>query len=471
MDRASRRVTLRVSAGCLRASRPLLYPSAMTTQPLEYERLKALYQRCDPGEPLEPGDLRNCDIDAAASVRGGRWLNTLVLDLLWARKDDDGNIKRVLFSGLVGSGKSTELRRLAETLRGERRVVVLVSADRFLDLLKPLHFADVFLALLYEVEREVKARVDPSETWETFEETWRWLCSVDPERAPDHLGEQARGVPAEVIAEFKRNSPLRRYARAIVDENPTAFLARIRGAFRALERRAIAEKHDGVVVIVDSLEHLRGVNPEQHREVMDAALTLFSGTELNLPVPTLYTVPPSVLLRMGRLDEHFFPMVKLSTAFDRDAPMHKPGYDALREFITRRIPEPELAALFGDDLVEARVNDIIRSSGGYPRNIVRMLEAMVRHARPGVVPAVDQGTFVKVLTDLQQPMVLTLRFEGPKAFEILRDVCRTHKLAPIGEEQQALAARLLDMNMVLFYKNSVWWWDLHPWIASMEELV
>ncbi len=69
------------------------------------------------------------------------------------------------------------------------------------------------------------------------------------------------------------------------------------------------------------------------------------------------------------------------------------------------------------------------------------------------------------------PMVLTLRFEGPKAFEILRDVRRTHKLAPIGEEQQALAANLLDMNMVLFYKNSVWWWDLHPWIARMEELV
>ncbi len=442
----------------------------MTTLPLDEAQLIDLYQRCDPGEPLEPHDARNCDLDAADSVRGGRWLDALVRDLLWAREDEDGNIKRVLFSGLVGSGKSTELRRLAEVLRGRGRVVVVVSADRFLDLLAPLHFADVFLALLYEVEREVRARVDPSDTWETFEETWRWLCSLDPERTPDHLDAQMRAPPQKVIAEFKRASPLRRYARKIVDENPTAFLARVREAFRSIHRRVIEAKRAGVVVIVDSLEHIKGVG-EENRKVMDTALTLFSGTELNLPVPTLYTVPPSVLLRMGKLDEHFFPMVKLSTAFDRDAPMYAPGYAALREFIIRRIATPKLASLFGDDLVDARVMDLIRSSGGYPRNLVLMLQAMVRAARPGVVPSVDQETFVTVLTALQQPMVLTLRFEGPKAFEILRDVRRTHKLAPIGEEQQALAANLLDMNMVLFYKNSVWWWDLHPWIARMEELV
>lgn len=442
----------------------------MTTLPLDEAQLIDLYQRCDPAEPLEPDDARNCDLDAADSVRGGRWLDDLVRDLLWAREDEDGNIKRVLFSGLVGSGKSTELRRLAMVLRGKKRVVVVVSADKFLDLLTPLHFADVFLALIYEVEREVKARVDPSEPWETFEETWRWLCSLDPERAPDHLDAQLRAAPAKIIAEFKRASPLRRYARKIVDENPTAFLERVRDAFRTIQRRVIEAKRGGVVVIVDSLEHIKGVGDE-HRKVMDTALTLFSGTELNLPMPTLFTVPPSVLLRMGKLDEHFFPMVKLSTAFDRDAEIYPPGYAVLREFVTRRISEYELAALFGEDAFEGCVTDMIRSSGGYPRNLVRMLEAMVRAARPGVVPAIDPGTFVKVLTDLQQPMVLTLRFEGPKAFEILRDVRRTHKLSPRGEEQQELAARLLDMNMVLFYKNCVWWWDPHPWIARMEEIV
>ncbi len=369
-----------------------------------------IYQRCDPAEPLEPDDPRNYDIDANSLARGGRWLDNLEKDLLWARPDEDGNVRRVLFSGLIGSGKSTELRRLAARFRERRRTVVRVNADRFIDLLAPLHIADLFLAMLGEADREVAA-IPGAAPPHAFAHTWTWLRGLDVEgeqALPDTAGE---GASLAVALKRDADPPVPPAGWRL--RNGTAFLLRVRAAFRELQEHAKAHGRSGLVVVVDSLEHLRG-GSDGWMNVVNHALPLFSGGDLDLPIPTLYTVPPSILLHLGILDEHFFPMVKLHVAYgEKDRP-YEPGVAALRALIQRRLPEPQLRALFGD-AAERCVGDIIRSSGGYPRLILKMLQEIVKTATPGVAPAVDYGTFATALTRLQQPMLLTVTYEAKEA--------------------------------------------------------
>jgi len=81
---------------------------------------KYLYDRCKPEEALGPADDRNVDIDAlgeeGARARGVNWVERLASEIRLAEEP-----MCELFSGLRGSGKSTELRRLAHTLRTRSR--------------------------------------------------------------------------------------------------------------------------------------------------------------------------------------------------------------------------------------------------------------------------------------------------------------------------------------------------------------
>jgi hypothetical protein len=79
------------------------------------ERVPAhIHNRLRFDEPLPPDDDRNLDIDRFGStrVRGGIWTERL------ARRVELSDVPvYLLFTGLHGSGKSTELLRLAERLR------------------------------------------------------------------------------------------------------------------------------------------------------------------------------------------------------------------------------------------------------------------------------------------------------------------------------------------------------------------
>ncbi len=442
----------------------MLYDSRVPS--LTDDQLREIYQNCKPYDPLEPDDARNTDIDAEESVRGGRWIDEYERELRWGDRGRDGNYKTHLFSGLIGSGKSTELRRLALRLRQHGLVVALIDADDHVDLNAKLHCGDLLLAMLYGAEWELCGRPEGAATLPVCEATWRWILELDTGLPADRLPRDGDGLARRVVGELKFNTPARKHLRRAFDENSAAFLARVRESFRTLDELAEA-RGGGLVAIVDSLEHLSSL--EDWHDAMLAAQVIFSGSSLELPVRTLYTAPPSVLLREKENASRFFPMVKLHTAFAARDVRHEPGFKVLREFVRRRVPEDKLRALFGEDF-PSRVDEMISCSGGYPRMLVQMLQKVVLCAKAGRDPAVLPGDFSRQLTQLQQPMIQAVRFEGPRAIELLRMVDATHELKCEDEGQQVVAARLLSGNAILMYKNSVWWWDLHPWIRDMKEL-
>lgn len=112
-----------------------------------------------------------------------------------------------------------------------------------------------------------------------------------------------------------------------------------RRELQKLEERAKNAGRSGLVVIVDSLEKLRGVSTNWV-EVLDSAERLFSGGApyLQLPVSVIYTVPPSLVSR--QVDSVFFmPMIKLH---DRADSRYEEGFAAARELVRRRNSDTEL---------------------------------------------------------------------------------------------------------------------------------
>lgn len=454
------------------------------------EARRKYFNLCDPDAPVDPDDPRASDIDLfngidESPVRGVVWVDELVQDLTLS------DLPRCdLFTGLPGSGKSTLLRRLKRELEQEQGgaskpfLCVLVNAERWLDAASPVDIADILLAIVYEVERAVLAlEGDAAEKADhdgALSRLWEWLKGTDvvlkgfdanaaAEASVPEVAKVSAGVKA--IVELKSNPTLRTRVRDAVANRTYAFLALVRSYLAELVRRTRARGREGVVVIVDSLEKLRGVS-SNFEDVLNSAERIFAqgAPHLRLADPTLgadaprihviYTVPPALALRRAIHELRFLPMIKLR---DREGHEYGPGYKAARDIIDRRIPNAALCDLFGAPNVEARCKELISWSGGYPRDIVRLLRECVKQTA-----AIDDRLFARLLANASEAYRRTVTVES---LAWLAEVALYRNLRQQDTpEHRQLIDRALSDNLVLRYRNNEEWFDLHPALLSMPGL-
>lgn len=427
--------------------------------------LRSLYNRCNPAEPLRPDDARNVDLDAYGSdghrVRGVNWVTKLARRVELAQ----GPVCE-LFTGLPGSGKSTELLRLAERLgapEGANLLAVVVQAEQVLDLASPVDIPDIIAAIIYQTERAVLTLEgrDPDIALRDgyLTRLWAWLCRTDLEIKTVSAGVQDRatGLSGNLVVEMKTRPTLREQVRRAVSAHLSAFL---RDAFEELTRlqtRATDKGRAGVVVLLDSLEKLRGTSASW-QAVLESAERVFAGGApyLRLPVHTLYTVPPAMLSR--RVNQvHFLPMLKMH---DREGRVFAAGVEAARAIVERRIETRYLASLFGPTRAQARLERVVRWSGGYPREIVRLLQSTVAAWEGGLSEAAFERVFNEVADEYRKVVPAS-------AFEWLGRLAVDRYLTLDGEEQQEAADLMLSNNVVLRYLNDRDWFELHPAVREI----
>jgi hypothetical protein len=114
---------------------------------------------------------------------------------------------------------------------------------------------------------------------------------------------------------MKTRPTLRQKVREAVAAHLTWFLREVSNEIVLLNQRTQATGKAGLVVILDSLEKLRGISTNWE-EVLGSAERIFAGGApyLRLPVHTIYTIPPALVSRRFEQAE-FMPMIKLH---DRD---------------------------------------------------------------------------------------------------------------------------------------------------------
>lgn len=421
---------------------------------------KVFYNQCNPEEVLAEGDARYVNLDEPTgerreTARGEDWLNVLA-----GQFEFDDTPQMVLFTGLPGSGKSTLLRRLAERLRrsdGAGLLPVMIDAESFLDTRAEIDVADVRCATLVAIDRALleeegkRGRAAMSDS--RLARFWAWLQSV--EVTPKELEVEAGG--AKLVAEMKASETIRTKVRARVASAPKAFLEKTDEVIQEeFVERAKALGYNGLVVVVDSLEKIRGVS-SNWTTVLDSAERLFAGgaPDLCLPVHSIYTLPPALILRLNAR-VHFLPMIKLA---DQKGVRFELGHRQARSLIERRVPATELAALLGDAW-ERRVERIIDWSGGHPRQILHLLRRLLLQEPPIVDAVFDRvlgmegDSYRRILTSEVYPW--------------LAQVARSRRLPLNTPEDRRVADEMFANGIVLRYFNGTEWYGLHPAVLEID---
>lgn len=428
---------------------------------MDEAKLRYYYNRCDPAEPLNPDDERRVPLNRFGAgnvyIRGVDWTASLSKKFLLPRRPTC-----ILFTGLRGSGKTTELRALAQALEsheGGAILPVLLSAEDGVELTAPIDIPEIMFTILEGLERKVLELEgkDPDEALDrsVVGRLWDWLGQTDVSMPRIEVG--AGG--AKVGLELKTRPTLRQQVRVAVEQRLSSFLQEVRDEIRTLEARvkAAQPKYQRVVVILDSLEKLQGTT-SNWREVMESAEKLFAGGApyLQLGVHVLYTVPPALLFRLGGTVE-FLPMIKVRSP---DGAPFEPGVGAAKALVQRRIDVRDLVDILGDDWGD-RLDRIIKWSGGYPRDLVRVLHALLESDQFPVSDDELSRTLLQLGDEYR-------RIVSREEAEWLRRIGEEKQLRIVDGDHREAVDFMLQNNVILRYVNSKEWYDLHPALGDLS---
>jgi hypothetical protein len=427
------------------------------------------YRRCDPRESLSPGDDRLVVDATIAKARGRDWVDTLAESVELSQLAEGRAYE--LFTGLPGSGKSTELLRLKARLEDKEStnlLAVYINAEDVIDLYNTIDIPDILIAILAETERCVLVEEggNPKNALKDtkLKRFWNWLTETDVELKglEANVGVKASvpeiaeaSIGAKVMIGLKTRPTLRQRVRGILDNQVHSFTSQLQEAIGELNERAQGAGRDGLVVIFDSLEKLQGT-VTNWREVLVSAERVFANRadDLRLPVHILYTIPMALILRI-KTQVTRLPMLKLK---ERDG-TPAAGYDAAREIVRKRIPDEHLNEFFGAPNREARVKRLIEWSGGYPREIVRLLRSCVAE------PSLDETGFELILSTAADEVRRTvLGSEYPLLARVFLD--KPSAILDSDDNREGVD-RLLQNNILLAYLNGALWYDIHPAVQTL----
>ncbi len=373
-----------------------------------------------------------------------------------------------LFTGNRGTGKTTELMRLARELRDLGCEVFYVDLAEYLLLTQRIEITDFLISMLGALSEKVSARFEHQVgKADFFARVWSFL------QAEVKFGEVT--LPAGPL-EFKAalvhtpsfKEELQKRTRGHVQtlvEQAREFVLEVVKMVR--DQRDEPDKK--VVLIVDSVERLRGVGDAKAiGEVFMSAEALF-GSHADLlrftGLSVVYTIPPYLQALAGRLGARYaggriyaLPSVHVYEGCPARGEWPTPseiGLDKLLTIVDRRFPGH--AEFFTRD----QLRRIAQSSGGDLRDYFRMLKLAVTRALSVGLPLGDVA--IKDAEDSVRSDMLPIALDD-RAW--LEKIAITHKPELASLERLPEFARLQEGKYVLQYRNGEEWLALHPLLRA-----
>jgi hypothetical protein len=370
-----------------------------------------------------------------------------------------------LFTGNRGTGKTTELLRLATILRKYDCEVFCADMAEYLTLTQRTEVTDFLISVLGAFSEKVAERFPDNPGKPSFFERVRSFLASNVQFTEIK-------IPAGWI-EFK----------AALQQNPTfkeQLQEKTRGIVEQLVREARrfaveaamyvrgqrADANRKLVLIVDSVERLRGVGDTADvREVFKSAETLFSAhadklrfTSLNI----VYTVPPYLSALAGALGSIYaggriyaLPSVHIyecCPARGEEPKGYDPGIAKMRDVVAKRFAR--WREFFGDP----QLARLAQHSGGDLRDYLRMLRlAVARVLQSGQLPVPDA-----LITDAENAVrgdMLPIA-EDDRAW--LGRITISHQSELPSLDALPDFARLQEGKYLLHYRNGEDWYDVHP---------
>jgi hypothetical protein len=374
-----------------------------------------------------------------------------------------------LFTGNRGTGKTTELLRLATILHDYDCEVFYADIAEYLTFTQRIEITDFLISVLGAFSEKVGARFGDDPGKPSFFERVRSLLNANVEFTEVKLP----AGPIEFKAALQQNptfkEELQRKTRGLVEK-----LVKDARSF-ALEavqhvRNARAHADRKIVLIVDSVERLRGVgNSEDVHEVFKSAETVFSShydklrfTALNI----VYTVPPYLSALAGALGAVYaggriyaLPSVHIYDGCPAPGAAPTPydeGLAKMRGVVEKRYCE------WRDFFTEAQLNRIAQQSGGNLHDYFQMLRLIVaRVPRLSQLPVSD--SLIADAEDAVRNNMLPIA-DDDRAW--LAKIMASHEAEVPNLDALPDFARLLEGRFLFNYRNGKAWYDVHPLLRS-----
>jgi hypothetical protein len=424
-------------------------------------------KQCDPFLPLAVGDPRYVPLDQGTPVRG----DVPAIDALSSKIQLSDAESCQLFTGFPGTGKTTELRRLEAYLADAKDLptyTIYIDFEQYVDRYAPIAITDVLRVVAYCMDRAAISAEgdDPDENPGYLKRFFEYVSRTDVELGK--AGFSAYG--ASLMLEIKNNPSFRQRTEAALQGRFQQFAAEAKDAMSEAVvrlRKAKGVAAERVVVIADGLEKLTPLR-EEDRGTMEAAVeTLFLAHRdlMHLPCHAIYTFPLWLRFKNAQLGSAYggepvvLPMVKVR---EPGGAAYDPGIQKMAEIIRRRIDD--VPAIFGDDPGRT-LRPLIEASGGYPRDLLRMVRTLLTEVKTFPVPPDKTDRVIRDLGRSYSDTILGTYVD------VLARVAETHEMPRDDAAQLALFGHLFERWLILAYRNGDEWYDLHPLVrrASMVQ--
>lgn len=418
---------------------------------------------------MPPDDQRYVDF-TALGLRGtdGDLVGKLRRNILLADGDEN---PRLLVSGYRGSGKTTELLRLRQQLEVTHEVIY-IDSDSYLNLRVPATVTDLWICIAGAVDDHL-AKTYPNNTkLKRFTERVDAFLKSELKFEDLTIAGDGGVVSGSVKLTLKENHPFRKRLNDELRDRAKQpqFVEECRNfvAEAIATLRAKQAKTEGVLIIVDSFEKLRGDHTNVD-DVRGSAENIFSRDWdlLKLPCPAIFTVPPwfCFLDASPESSTEVLPMCKL---FERGkSELLEDGRHAFLDFLNRRL---NLREIFGDDC-EAVLEPVIEASGGYPRDLLRLIrDILSRNAEAPALPLDTERTKLSIKAAIQhlgEQYALALDAED---IDLLKHVARDCSVSGLKKSEKLRVADLFENHFVLSYRNGSRWFGLHPLVRRIPEV-
>ncbi len=443
--------------------------------------LSRFFKAANPAETLNVEDPEDQQyyIDFSPA-RGGKLIEQIARTITRLSPE---NPTCQLFTGHVGSGKSTELLRLQAQLRKEGFHVVYFESSKDLDM-ADVDITDILLAIARQVSESIEQlqiQLKP----QGFKNLLTGLVNVlnkeidlQGEANVPGLGTISASSEGEfslalgigkITAKTRDSRDLRSLLRQYLEPRTNNILEAINKELlepSIQQLKQLGKK--GLVVIIDNLDRIINTQTSTGRPQPEY-LFIDRGEQLNkLNCHVVYTIPLGLIFSndLGQLSNRFgsdpktLPMVTIKF---QDGTYYEQGIELLRRMVMARafpgVDPKEYPALVTKVFDTPETLDrLCLASGGHVRSLLILLYSCLQKEDPPLT----RESLEDVI--LQRRHQLTLAIE-PEEWEMLRQVSATKKLSGQMEYQT-----LLRSLWVLEYRHTQGLWhDINPILAEAKE--
>lgn len=439
------------------------------------------FKACNPGKTLVLSNKRDrqyyTNFTAARTSKQNAISFTDELYRTITRSDDRSYH---LFTGHIGCGKSTELRKLQYDLEQQNYHVVYLDSSEDL-VMNDVDLSDILLTIARQVTKslaDAQIHIDPTGFQGLLQRAWTLLnrdVDLSAEGQLPGLGKVSASTSGEAAldlgiaklsAKLRSSSDARTRLRQHLEPQTDNLIQLINQELLEPANKALqAQGKNGLVVIIDSLDRLENTRDRNQSEY----IFITRGEKLRqFSCHVVYTLPLVLTFSnaIGPLRDRFgsdpkvLPMVRVC---DRNGISDDDGISLLRRMISSRAfpdasaaeQDSQLSQIFDQPETCDRLCQV---SGGHVRNLLVMLFGCLQKQDPPI----ERDTLEDVILNQRDSYIRAI---DAQEWELLHQV--NAQKAVVGE---AGYQALLKSLFVFEYRDQKGtWFGLNPILAEAEQ--